>query len=211
MKKYILLSLIVIFLTGGFFVVKLFSQVSFDDVKAFQKSIKLEEETKFREAIETLLPHYKTNQADYLFNLRLGWLYYNIEKYDSSIICYEAARKINPSAIDAVYGIRYPVAAKNDKDKLVALYEEILKADPNDYEANLRLGQIYIEKDLNKAKSYLLNVYKKFPSYYEPNLSLGYTYYYLGDYANAKILLRNALMLSSSGDETLETTLKSIR
>lgn len=210
MKRYLLISLTASAAILIFFASTIMSQDPQTNVKAFNASIKQENNGNYKGAIDELLKVYKDNQNDYLFNLRLGWLYYNKEDYTSSKKYYSLANKINPT-VEAKLGLVYPLAALNDWEGVKKTYNEIIKADANNYTANLRLGQIYLNSsDFNNAKTYLEKVYKLYPGEYEPNLSLGYTYYYLGSGQKAKELLTKALMLSP-GDSLATAGLKLVK
>lgn len=68
--------------------------------------------------------------------------------------------------------------------------------DGNNYAANLRLGQIYLNRgQYAKAHPLLGRVHTLYPGEYEANLSLGWNHYYMGDRPKARQLLTTALML----------------
>ncbi len=197
MKNYYLISFTAIAAILLFFATTMMSQDSQTNVKAFNSSINKEKNGDYKAAIDELLKVYDDNKTNYLFNLRLGWLYYSKKDYSNSKKYYSTAEKINTSAVEAKLGLVYPLAALNDWDNVKKVYLEILKLDGNNYTANLRLGQIYLNNsEFQNAKTYLEKVYKLYPGEYEPNLSLGYTYYYIGNNSKAKELLTKALMLS---------------
>lgn len=211
MKKYALISSLFIVLILIFFAVQLKSGTADEKVKAFNESIKHENNKNIDKAIESLKSVYDSNKENYLINIRLGWLYYQKKDYTKSKEYYTEAIKLNPKSIEAKLGMTLPLSAKNEWDKVKDQYFEILKIDAMDYTANLRLGQIYLQNaDYNNAKKYLEVAYNSFPSYYEPNLSLGWTYYYLGNKEKAKMLLTQALMLNE-GDSLAEEGLKLLR
>lgn len=197
MKNYLLISLTAIAAIIIFFASNLTSQDQPTNVKAFNSSINKEKSGDYNGAISELQKVYSDYKSDYLFNLRLGWLYYANADFNNSKKYYSTAEKINPSSVEAKLGLVFPLAALNQWDEVKRLYGEIIKLDFNNYTANLRLGQILLNSsDFPNAKTFLEKVYKLYPGEYEPNLSLGYTYYYLGNNQKAKTLLTNALMLS---------------
>lgn len=196
-RKYIFIGVLFIAALTIMFAITASSQSNEDKVKAFNSSIKLESEKNTKKAIETLMKNYESNKGDYLYNLRLGWLYYLNAGYDNSIKYYKAAGSLKPSSVEFMLGITLPLAAKENWDEVKKQYENILKLDPKNYTANLRLGQIYLNsQNYQNAKKYLEVVHNLYPGEYEPNLSLGWTFYYLGNKPKAKELLTNALMLS---------------
>ncbi len=196
-RKYVFIGIAFIAALTLVFAITASSQSNEDRIKAFNTSIKLEGEKNYKKAIETLMKNYESYKGDYLYNLRLGWLYYLNAGYDNSIKYYKAAGNLKPSSVEFMLGITLPLAAKENWDEVKKQYENILKLDPKNYTANLRLGQIYLTRqDYQSAKKYLEAVHNLYPGEYEPNLSLGWTFYYLGNKTKAKELLTNALMLS---------------
>lgn len=211
MKKYAVASGLLIVMILMFFAIQLRSSTTDEKVKAFNESIKHENNKNIDKAIESLKSIYDSNKDNYLINIRLGWLYYQKKDYTKSMEFYSEAIKLNSKSIEAKLGLTLPLSAKNEWDKVKDQYNEILKIDAMDYTANLRLGQIYLQNaDYNNAKKHLEVAYNSFPSYYEPNLSLGWTYYYLGNKEKAKMLLNQALMLNE-GDSLAEEGLKLLR
>jgi tetratricopeptide (TPR) repeat protein len=197
MKKYITFSLLFIGMIVTVFAISTGTQNSDTKVKTFNQSISYEIEKNYNKALETMLNSYEENKTDYLFNLRLGWLYYLNEKYDNSIKYYTNSKNIKPLAIEPMLGLTLPLAAKEKWDDVKKQYISILGIDTKNFIANLRLGQIYLNSnDYQNAKKYLEAVYNLYPAEYELNLSLGWTYYYLGNKSKAKELLTNSLMLS---------------
>jgi tetratricopeptide (TPR) repeat protein len=197
MKKFLLPSFIVLIIIISFFTIQVLSQRPDTKISVFNSSISLEEKGDYKAAIDEIVKVYNDHKDNFLFNLRLGWLYYNLKDYQNSKKFYTLAIEINKNSIEANIGITYPLAALNDWSNVQKQYSEVLKLDPNNYTANLRLGQIFLNKmEYNTAKKHLEKVQSAFTSYYEPNLSLGYTYYYLGNNKKAEELFINALMLS---------------
>lgn len=205
MKKYKIISVLLISAIFIFLGVTISSQAGDDKVKSFNESIRFENEGKYDKAISTLTKIYSANKEDHLINIRLGWLYYQKKDYTKSKEYYRNSIKLNTSSIEAKLGLTLPLSALNEWDAIKKLYLEIINLDSKNYTANLRLGQIYLANaDYTNAKKYLEVAYKYYSSSYEPNLSLGYTYFYLGDMNNAKKLLTQALMLNENDSLALE-------
>jgi tetratricopeptide (TPR) repeat protein len=211
MKKYLIVSSVVISLIMLFFAINLSSKTPDEKVKSFNASVKHENEGNIDKAIESLTLIYASNKENYLLNIRLGWLYYQKKDFSKSKEFYSSAISLRPNSIEAKLGLTLPSSADNEWDTVKELYLDILKIDAMNYSANLRLGQIYLQNsDYNNAKKYLEIAYNSFPSYYEPNLSLGWNYYYLGYKDKAKALLTQALMLNE-GDSLATAGLNLIR
>jgi tetratricopeptide (TPR) repeat protein len=211
MKRFILPGALLLILVLSFLASGVIPQNLNNKVKVFHNSLSFEDSNDYSKALNEMKKIHDEYKGDYLINMRMGWLYYNLKDYNSSKKYYNIALSINKNSIEGYLGLTLPLAALNEWDKVKNAYNEILKLDPNNYTANLRLGQIYLNSsDFNSAKKYLEKVYNLYPGYYEPNLSLGYTYYYLGDNSRAKNLLTTALMLSP-GDQLASEGLKLLK
>ena len=177
-----------------------------DKLLAFKNSYQQESIGKYAESILTLMKVYDKYSGDYLINLRLGWLNYLNKDYDTSIKYYKKAIQISgDNNVEAILGLTLPESAKSDWEGVKNLYNKILDLDENNYTANLRLGQIYLNNEnyLN-AKVYLSKVHELYRGDYESNLSLAWTYYYLGDKSSARELFINVLTLSPGDQSAIE-------
>lgn len=198
MKTFLSLSVLTMVFIISAITVNVLSQENDSLVKAFNRSVNLETEKNYTSAISELEKFSKEGEKVYLFNLRMGWLKYSIADYDGSIRYYSKAAELNPKSPEPLLGLRLPYAARNEWTEVKKIYNKIITLDPNNYEANLRLGQIALNENLETAKSFLEKAYTISPSQYEANLSLGYTYYYLGNPSKAQEHLNNALMVSEN-------------
>lgn len=197
MKKVIFIGTVGSMAIFLFFAAQVFSQKSITKISAFNESLEKAKDKDYKSAITSLLNVYENNKNDYLINLRLGWLYYYIGDYTTSKTYYQKAVEIKKNSIEPLLGSTLPLSYLNEWDSIKDVYKRILKIDSNNYTANLRLGQIYLNAaDYKTAKGYLEKAYNQSPSEYEPNLSLGWTYIYLGNNTQAKELFTQALMLS---------------
>lgn len=183
-----------------------FSQQKDEKISAFNSSINEALKGNYQKAIDVLLNIYKNNENDYLMNLRLGYLYYLQKKYDKSVEYYQKAIQLTQEkSIEPLLGITLPLAGQEKWDEVVKTYQKILSIDPNNYTANLRLGQIYFNrKEYSKAETLLKKVYNFYPSDYEANLYLGWTYFYLNRKSEAKFHFINTLMVSENDKSALE-------
>jgi tetratricopeptide (TPR) repeat protein len=169
-----------------------------EKITAFNASLNEEDKGNYNEAINKLMKIYDKNKDNYLINLRLGWLNYQKGSQDLSKKYYRTAVSLTKErSIEPYLGLTLPLAALEEWDEVRNTYTKILKIDPNNYSANLRLGQIYLQNtDYNNARNYLEKAFTAFGSEFEVNLSLGWTYYYLGNRVKAKEHLTTALMLN---------------
>lgn len=213
MKKLIYYTGIVVILASSIILTNVvFSQQKDEKISAFNNSITEALKGNYQKAIEVLLNVYKDNENDYLFNLRLGYLYYLQKKYDKSIEYYKKAITITQEkSIEPYLGLTLPLSGKENWDEVAKTYQKILSLDPNNYTANLRLGQIYFNrKEYSKAETLLKKVYNFYPGDYEANLYLGWTYFYLNRKSEAKFHFINTLMISEN-DKSASEGLKLVK
>jgi tetratricopeptide (TPR) repeat protein len=200
---------IILFFAAAVFMVyfgtKAFTAPQDEKITAFNASLADEEKGNYNEAINRLMKIYEKNKENYLLNLRLGWLNYLKGAQDQSKKYYRTAINLSSEkSIEPLLGLTLPMAALEEWDEIRNTYLRILKIDPNNYTANLRLGQIYLQNaDYGNARNYLEKAFTTYQSEYEVNLSLGWTYYYLGNKQKAKDHFTTALMLSPK--DTLAT------
>jgi len=207
MKRLIYYFSIVVILVSTIILTNVvFSQQKDEKISAFNASINEATKGNYQKAIDVLLNIYKNNENDYLINLRLGYLYYLQKRYDKSIEYYKKAIQLtNEKSIEPFLGLTLPLASQEKWSEVEKAYQKILSIDPNNYTANIRLGQIYFNrKDYSKAENYLKKVYNFYPSDYEANLYLGWTYFYLNKKSDAKFHFVNTLMVSENDKSALE-------
>lgn len=197
MNKYAIVGTVIVVVVFGLLSNVVLSQKTDTKLEAFHKSLQHENAKEYQKAIQVLLPVVKEQKDDYLLNLRLGWVSYLAGSYTESKQYYSKAVAVNSKSVEALLGRTLPLASLNDWSAVEEDYRAILKIDPMEYTANLRFGQILLNKGAYaEAKPYLERVLTLYPGSYEPNLSLGWTCYYLGDRKRAGALLSTALMLS---------------
>lgn len=183
-----------------------FSQQKDEKISAFNTSINEAFKGNYQKATDALLNVYKNNENDYLLNLRLGYLYYLQKKYDQSINYYQKAiRLTQEKSIEPYLGLTLPLSGQEKWNEIEKIYQRVLTLDPNNYTANLRLGQLYFNRrEYSKAENFLKKVYDLYPSDYEANLYLGWTYFYLNKKSEAKSHFINTLMISENDKSALE-------
>tara|TARA_R110002050_G_scaffold33007_2_gene84469 strand:+ start:58891 stop:59493 length:603 start_codon:yes stop_codon:yes gene_type:complete len=183
----------------------LLSNLAFAQTKesiAFQKSYEYEYNLDYTKAISSLASVYSSDS--YAQNLRLGWLNYMNADYIKSKTYYENAIKANPKSIEARLGLANPLAALQNWDEVIRLYEEILKMSENHFVTNYRLAYIYYDKKkFEKANEYASKVAVFYPFNYENNLLLGKINISLGNITIAKAYLNLALNYSPDSEEVI--------
>ncbi len=171
--------------------------------KAFIKSYKYESEAKYDDAAKEILKHY--DKSSYVINLRLGWLMYMAEQYDKSTQYYQLSIKQKPLSIEALLGKTYPESVLGNWDNVISLYKEVLQIAPNNYTANLKLAQIYLNtKKYSDADKYVKLILSQYPFNFDVLIVAAWNNYYLGKLREAKILFNNALLLYPNNESATE-------
>lgn len=171
--------------------------------QAFSKSYTLEAKGQYDDAIVAIKDVYK--EDSYTMNLRLGWLYYLLKKYDTSIGYYKKAIKIMPAAEEPLWGILYPQVANENWTEVEKTYLSILKINPKNSKANYKLGMIYYyRKNYAAAKKYFDVALNLYPFDYDTLLMSAWTNYFLGKTAEAKSLFYKVLLIDSNDASALE-------
>lgn len=169
-------------------------------VTAFSKSYEFETLQKYQLAIESLEKVY--SKSSYEINLRLGWLHYLNAEHTAAVKYYKIAISLETKSIEARFGLAYPLSYLGNWDEIVKIYGEVLKMDPKNYKANLRLGTIwYNRKKFSQALAYVKVINSIYPFDYDVNLLAGKIYISLGRIVDAKAALTKCLNYDPSSEE----------
>lgn len=176
---------------------------------AFSSSYSNEASGEYRNAISNIKGVYQDDS--YAINLRLAWLNYLAGYYTESISYYNKSIKLNPLSVEARFGLTYPAAAISNWDMVISQYKDVIKTDVKNYTANLKLGQIYLNrKEYKKAEKHLDLLLNMYPFNYDVVINSAWNYYYLGKLREAKVLFNQALLLNP-GDESAKKGVQSIK
>lgn len=183
-----------------------YSQAFQEDLNSFKKSIELETEGEYPEAIQSLKKTYKEDSYEY--NIRLGWLDYMAGQYTESTTYYQKAISLRPMSLEARYGIAYPLYGLGKTNEILNLYKDILDISPLETKANYKLGLIYYEmKKYKEAEKHLSQVINLYPFDYDTLVLLAWTYYQMGKTNDARLLFQKALLFKPE-DESATNGLK---
>ena len=189
MKKKIQMTMILLMATQW-----LTAQENNKVYEAFIESYGLEATGNYSKSIEKIREVYSEDSYD--MNIRLGWLYYNLGNFPESEKYYQKTTKIFPYSIEAKLGFVLPLSGLGHWDKIIEVYFDILKIDPQNTLVNYRLGAIYYErKNYSKAYDYLENVINLFPNDFDSVLLYAWTHFQTGKLKEAKVLFRKALLI----------------
>lgn len=170
---------------------------------AFEKSYELDKNQKYKEALEVLTDLYVSDSYD--FNIRYGWLYYNLGDYPNSKKYYRKAMELLPYSHEAKFGYVLPLAGLGEWDQIITIYKSMIELDPKNTLVNYRLGAIYYErKDYQKAYNYLEEVINLYPNDYGSNLLFAWTNFQMGKLKEAKILFNKVLLIKPDCESATE-------
>ena len=171
--------------------------------KAYKDSYMQENNKLYGEAIATLNRVHDDNSYEY--NLRLGWLYYMNKNYTQSQQYYQKASSLKPYSIEAKLGLVKPLSVLENWDKVLQVYEEILKIDPQNYTANYWAAVIFFNrKKYEQATKLLEKIVNLYPFEYDGNHLLAWSYYYMNKPNDAKALFNKALLYKPDDASSLE-------
>lgn len=174
---------------------------------AFSKSYSFEYETQYAKAISALTD---LHVDSYQINLRLGWLYYLSKDYVKAEQSYKKAIALEPTSIEARFGVVLPQSAAGNWNSVLTTYLEVVKLDPSNSIANYRIASIfYARKDYANAKVYVAKVLKLYPFDYDSNLLSGKILVAQAKNADAKKFIIKALEYNPQSEEA-KTILKKL-
>jgi tetratricopeptide (TPR) repeat protein len=198
------LGAILIFL----FPLQLSQSVETPKQQAFSSSYTAEAKGGYSDAIKSLSTVYE--ESDYPCNLRMGWLQYLNKDYLKSVDYYKKATALRPYAIEAKFGYIKPLSALQKWDEVLAQYNEILKIDPQNTQANYWSGTMYYNrKDYKTAIARYEKVVNLYPFDYDSSLMLAWSYLADGRNNDAKSLFNNVLLIAP-GDSSATSGLKKL-
>jgi tetratricopeptide (TPR) repeat protein len=171
--------------------------------KAYKDSYTQEYNKFYGEAIATLNRVHDDNSYEY--NLRMGWLYYMNKNYTQSQVFYQKATSLKPYSIEAKLGLVKPLSVLENWDKVLQVYEEILKIDPQNYTANYWAAVIFFNrKKYDQASKLLEKIVNLYPFEYDGNHLLAWSYFYMNKHNDAKALFNKALLYKPDDTSSLE-------
>ena len=110
------------------------------DPTHFQESYDFEAIGRMEEALASLDKLSEAKRGGYVAMLRRGWLLYRLGRNVQAIEVYEKAAALDPKAIEARLGLLLPLMAERRWPGAEKTAREVLKADPANYTATLRLA-----------------------------------------------------------------------
>jgi tetratricopeptide (TPR) repeat protein len=176
-----------------------------DQSAAFATSYAAEAKADYADAIAPLRAAYT---GTYEQNLRLGWLYFLAKTHPTSAMYYQKAVDQRPAAVEPKFGLIKPLNALGQVEKMLSVYNDILRIDAQNTQANYWAGVIHLNrKAYDRAARHFERVVNLYPFDYDSSLSLAWTYLNLGKKAEARALYLRALLIRP-GDAAATAGLK---
>lgn len=132
--------------------------------KAWTQSVKLESSGQYEAAIDAVHRYADSGGDRYLATIRLAWLAYLGKDYAYALECYEAAATARPRAITPLQGLLHTYEANGEPKQAERTAKRLLKADANQYDANLFLGRYHFQLgQFTQALGYLQRLHSLHP------------------------------------------------
>lgn len=171
--------------------------------KAFRASYTDEGNKSYAAAISDIMPYY--SDASYEINVRLGWLHYLNKNYAASQNFYQKAIRLRPNAIEAKFGYVKPLSYLQNWEKVLEQYNDILRIDPQNTQANYWAGVIYYNrKQYDAAIRCFKIVVDLYPFDYDGNHMLGWSLLVAGRKAEAVQWFEKALLIKPDDASSLD-------
>lgn len=124
---------------------------------AYHSSYRYEKAQSYADAIKALAPVAEAYPQGYTVNLRLGWLHYLQGSQATARAYYEASMKVAPNSIEAKLGYLLPLLAQERYEEAESVARQIVRIDPANYYANLRLAYALRMQKKNEAAADIVN------------------------------------------------------
>ena len=132
---------------------------------AYHKSYRYEKAQNYADAIKSLAPVISAYPQAYTVNLRLGWLNYLTGGFATARKHYETAIKTAPDSIEAKLGHTLPLMAQEKWEEAEAVAKQVLRVDPANYTANLRLAYVgRLQKKFDATETILNGMLVLYPT-----------------------------------------------
>jgi len=132
----------------------------------------------------------------YLPNLRMGWLMYLKKDYKRADRYYRKAAQLSPGAISSLQGIMNCANAVGARERETKMAKAILMLDPMNYNANLRLAELYYEGgNFQVAGSYYRKLLALYPEDFKVANGVAWCYLKEGLTQQAAMIFNNILVV----------------
>lgn len=182
------------------------AQTGDDEVSAlYQRSYDREALGDYESALGALEALPRAERGSFIYQLRRGWLFYLLGRYEASIGAYEEAIATAPEALEARLGLMLPQMAARRWQDAEETGRAILALDPMNYLARRRLAlALYNLGRYPEAEALYREVLAQYPADVEVLSGVAWSVYRQGDEAEALRLFRDVLHYSQNNASALE-------
>jgi tetratricopeptide (TPR) repeat protein len=164
------------------------------DATQFQKSYDDEAAGKLEAALSALDGVGAAGTAGYVAQLRRGWLLYRMGKHADAVKAYAKASALDPASVEARVGALVPLGELRRWIDIEAMAKEIVRKDPANYTANLRLAfALYSQAKFAEAEAAYRTVLVGAPSDVDARAGLGWSQLKLGKNRDAQVTFSELL------------------
>ena len=110
----------------------------------FECLIKLNRTVEAKAYLEYILGGELNEKDHYIFIKKLAFLYNNEEDFETAIMLFEKALKIDNTNIDVLIELAYAYEMNDNIDKAIEITNAIIDLDPYSFEAWVSLGRLYL-------------------------------------------------------------------
>lgn len=172
---------------------------------AFQKSYNDEAAGDSDAALAALAGVTATGNAQYVVELRRGWLLYKLGKNAEAAAAYGRASALEPNAIEPRVGALPPLGALRRWADVESMAREVQKKDPGNYTASLRLAfALYSQAKYVEAEAAYRTLLTLYPSDVEVRAGLGWSLVKENKLTDAQVAFAEVLAVAPKNALALE-------
>ena len=169
---------------------------TYDIQEAYSKSYNYEKVGNYNESIKALSKVYTEYPVSYTVNLRLGYLYFKLNRPSNALDNYDKALQAIPNSIEAKAGKMWVLISQERHVEAEAVGYQILSIDPYNYLANLRLAYILrLLKKTDASEKIDLKMLSVFPTDTSFLNEYGALKFYTGNLDKASAIFESVLIL----------------
>jgi tetratricopeptide (TPR) repeat protein len=166
--------------------------------QVWKSSLAAEGAGQFQAAVNALAQLPNPQREGYLASFRRGWLLYRANQFAESVAAYKAAATLEPASIEARVGLLLPLMSLNRWNDVIALAEDVLKRDPENYLTLQRLAFAkYSTQHFPEAEVLYRRLIEHYPSDVETRAALGWVVLRMGKTKEAAALFTEVLEVSA--------------
>lgn len=170
-----------------------------DASDVYQQSYAAEAAGKLDDAIDALGRLPVPQRESYVAHYRRGWLLYRLGRFADSVSAYTKASALEPGSVEARVAVLLPLLAQKRWNEAADAAQEVLKRDPENYLATLRLAYAkFSSKHFAEAEVSYRKLRVLYPADLEVRTGLAWTALRLGQQKEAVAMFSEVLEIVPS-------------